>query len=89
MVEKGSIEVVYVPTNDMAADTLTKALPREEYEKYMAMFELQHMDIAVGGNVCTLCDGSFRSMNDFYKDLRHGCKGTSKGNQPGEAPDAR
>jgi hypothetical protein len=33
--QKGLIELVYIPMSEMVADILTKALPRERYEKHM------------------------------------------------------
>jgi hypothetical protein len=33
--QKGLIELAYIPTSEMVADILTKALPREKHEKHM------------------------------------------------------
>ena len=33
-IEKGNIKLKYLPTTQMPADTLTKALPRETFNKY-------------------------------------------------------
>ena len=32
-VERGTITITYVPTNDMIADALTKALARQQFER--------------------------------------------------------
>ena len=41
MVEQGIIKVLYIPTCNMVADALTKALPRDRYWRCMKMFGLQ------------------------------------------------
>ena len=38
---KGSFEVVYLPTSQMPADGLTKALPRQRFEHFRALLNLQ------------------------------------------------
>ena len=41
MIEKKLIEVVYVPTGEMVADTLTKALPKPSFEKFRMSMGVQ------------------------------------------------
>ena len=36
-VERGRISITYVPTNEMIADVLTKALPKSQFDKLVAM----------------------------------------------------
>ena len=40
MVEQGTIHVTYILTNDIVADTLTKALLKDQYWKFMRMLGL-------------------------------------------------
>ena len=88
------IEVNYIPTKDMVANTLTKPLPREQYKRYMVMIGLRRMDtnIAVGKNLCKRCGLSFRSHKDLHKHLRTTiCKNPveSISIEPGEDLDSR
>jgi len=41
LVEQGTITVSYIPTRNMVADTLTKALPKDQYWRFMRMLGLQ------------------------------------------------
>ena len=41
VVEKGSIQLVYCPTDDMVADTLTKALPSAKVKHFASAFGLR------------------------------------------------
>ena len=65
MVEQGVITVKYVPTANMIADTLTKALPRERYTCLMKL-------MGVDPNQCTCisCGIVFTSNNDLHKHLK-------------------
>ena len=69
MVEQKAIEVVYIPTTDMIADTLTKALPRESYERFMALIGLQRLQSP--NNECKNCTEAFRSPNDLTRHFRN------------------
>ena len=44
----GTITVDYVPTEDMVADVLTKALPRDQHHKLISMMGLHSPSSAVG-----------------------------------------
>ena len=41
MMEQKVIEVAYIPTKDMIANTLTKPLPREQYKRFMTIMGLR------------------------------------------------
>ncbi len=38
--QAGKFELVYLPTNDMLADGLTKNLPRYKFERFKALLNL-------------------------------------------------
>ena len=42
MVEKGSIDPLYLQTNEMPADILTKALPKPKVEKFRSTMGLEN-----------------------------------------------
>ena len=65
MVEQGVITVQYVPTANMIADTLTKALPRERYTSLMKL-----MGVDPNQRTCTSCSIAFTSNNDLHKHLK-------------------
>lgn len=71
MVEQGFITVQYVPTADMIADTLTKALPRDRYTYIM---QLMGVDPQLPANSrvwsCLTCGSSFPSNNELHKHLK-------------------
>ena len=84
MVEQKTIEVVYIPTRDMVADTLTKPLPRDQDERFMTMMglrklyacqleeNLQQAIVAAEALGCQRCHQTFSSKNKLYKHLRGG-----------------
>ena len=72
MVEQRIIEVSYIPTADMAADTLTKALPRDSYDSFMSLMGLHSFpsrgEVAL---MCSECLESFRSRNTLHRHIRN------------------
>ena len=68
MVDQKAIEVVYIPTHDMIADTLTKALPQESYERFMDLIGLQRLQPP--NYECNNCTEAFRSPNDLARHFR-------------------
>lgn len=74
MVEKKEIEVVYIPTCDMVADILTKALPRDSYECFMKLMGLHKFRST---NYECDCGNVFRSKSDLVRHYRNSGHGTS------------
>ncbi|GLB45375.1 putative glycoprotein-N-acetylgalactosamine 3-beta-galactosyltransferase activity [Lyophyllum shimeji] len=48
IIEAGSIELIYCPTNDMTADTLTKALPSTKAKHFAAALDSRRFEGSVG-----------------------------------------
>jgi hypothetical protein len=46
---KGTFTVTYLPTNEMPADGLTKALPRQAYERFLAHLNLHDTSTSHNG----------------------------------------
>jgi hypothetical protein len=42
-VQKGTVNVKWIPTRAMLADGFTKALPRQKHEEFMKMIRLVHV----------------------------------------------
>lgn len=64
MVQDGHCQIFYVPTRDMIADALTKALPRERLKTLLA-----HMGLQFHGNIpqsCQTCLRCFTTRNELY-----------------------
>ena len=78
MIEQKKITVAYIPTKDMIADILTKALPRESYERFMQLIGLQ-LDASTAA--CKKCGEIFRSRNDLHRHIRHTKHGVEMGGQ--------
>jgi len=68
MVESGQCQISYVPTKDMIADALTKALPREQHEYLTKLLGLVFGDEEK--KTCHQCLVIFSSRNTLYKHLR-------------------
>ena len=69
MVEQQAIAVTYVPTSQMITDTLTKPLPKDQFEKLRAMMGLQDCDV---GNAlaCFQCGETHGSRNELHRHLK-------------------
>jgi hypothetical protein len=48
-VENGEIELIYVPTEEMIAGGLTKALPKARFDQFVNLLGLQ--DLGASGSV--------------------------------------
>lgn len=76
MVKQGVVKVSYIPTGDMVADMLTKALPKDSYWRFMRMLGLKTMakeQITVIQEIehrCRGCGQQFKSGNKLHKHLR-------------------
>ena len=71
MVEQGVITVKYVPTREMIADALTKALPRDKYTSIMQLMGIEFPPITTPKVwKCTTCDVAFPSNNELHKYLK-------------------
>jgi len=68
MVESGQCQISYVPTKDMIADALTKALPREQHEYLAKLLGLVFGDEEK--KTCHQCLVIFSSRNTLHKHLR-------------------
>ena len=69
MVEQQAIAVTYVPTNQMIADTLTKPLLRDQFEKLRSMMGLQGWDVATTLTCCQ-CGETHNSRNELHRHLK-------------------
>ena len=69
IIEQKKRTVSYIPTRDMIADILTKALPRESYGHFMQLIGLQ-LDVSAD-TTCLRCGETFRSRNDLYRHIRN------------------
>jgi len=79
MVEQGAVTVIYMPTKDMIADMLTKALPQGQYRKFMRVLGLRTEkppSLEVLGIVqiveykCRQCEEEFKTRNALFKHLK-------------------
>ena len=77
MVEQKVITMTYIPTSNMVADGLTKALPKPAYWKFMNLLGLstEWNDVSeVGQTVlqlqCAICGLTFPSGNKLFGHLR-------------------
>jgi len=76
MVEQRVIEVTYIPTRDMVADMLTKALQKDAYWRFVRMLGLKTMvkeQIMVKLEIkhrCRGCEQKFKSRNKLHRHLK-------------------
>ena len=76
LVEQETITVSYIPTRNMVADTLTKALPKDQYWRFMRMLGLQTSKsemigvMVQSGHTCRQCGQEYKSRNKLYTHLR-------------------
>lgn len=76
MVEQGFVEVTYIPTRDMVANMLTKALPKDAYWRFMRILGLRTMAkeqitiMQVMEHRCRGCGQDFRSRNKLHRHLK-------------------
>ncbi|MCW2783452.1 MAG: RNA-dependent polymerase [Marmoricola sp.] len=77
MWESGKIDVQYIPTSGMIADTLTKALPREPYWNCVTLLGLSITELVLAmmefSIACRKCQGKFETKNRLHRHLRLGC----------------
>ena len=72
MVEQGVIDVAYIPTTCMIADTLTKPLPRVRYEEHMRLMGVWYNKDDTG-KTCWTCATLCESNNGLHRHLKlHG-----------------
>ena len=70
MVEQQAIAVTYVPTSQMIADTLTKPLPRDQFEKLRGMMGLQDCVDVATTLTCCHCGEQHKSRNELHRHLK-------------------
>ena len=70
LVESGQVFVSYVPTKDIVADTLTKALPREVFTRHTSSMGLVFGANADTYHSCNKCSTVFPSRNALHGHLR-------------------
>ena len=67
LVQNGQCTICYVPTLEIIADALTKALPRERHETLTRRMGLQFGNKEP--NKCNKCNGAFHTCNDLHRHL--------------------
>jgi len=78
LVEQGTITVSCIPIRNMVADTLTKALPKDQHWYFMRMLGLQTTKMkseiigvmVQSGHTCRQCGEEYKSHNKLYTHLR-------------------
>ena len=68
-VEQGVIDVKYIPTSAMIADTLTKPLPRARYKDLMKLMGI-YWTRDRADKTCWTCAILFHSANDLHRYLQ-------------------
>ena len=70
MVEQVVINVTYIPTTSMIADTLTKPLPRVRYEAHMRLMGVWCITDKPEDKRCWTCAILCESKNELYRHLK-------------------
>jgi len=69
MVQSGQCLLEYVPTREMVADTMTKALPRELYEKHARAMGIIYAPSSTY-MTCNKCHLNFPTRNKLHEHIK-------------------